>query len=41
LTLAQVRTLICDKRLLEHPQQHVARNARTPLLRQVFALVDC
>jgi glycerophosphoryl diester phosphodiesterase len=41
LTLAQVWTLACDKPLPEHPQQEVVENARVPLLREVFALVDC
>jgi glycerophosphoryl diester phosphodiesterase len=41
LTLAQVRTLACDKPLAEHPQQEVVPGARMPLLSDVFALADC
>ena len=41
LTLAQVRTLVCDKRLPDHPGQRVAADARMPLLREVFALAGC
>jgi glycerophosphoryl diester phosphodiesterase len=41
LTLAQVRTLACDKPLPAHPQQRVVPNARIPKLSQVFALVNC
>ena len=41
LTLAQVRTLACDKPLPQHPQQHVVPDARMPLLSDVFALTDC
>ena len=41
LTLAQVRTLACDKPLPQFPQQRVVANARMPLLSEVFALVDC
>jgi glycerophosphoryl diester phosphodiesterase len=41
LTLAQVRTLACDKPLPQHPQQRIVANARMPLLSEVFELVDC
>ena len=41
LTLAQVRTLACDKPLPQFPQQRVVANARMPLLSEVFALADC
>lgn len=41
LTLAQVRTLACDKPLPQHPGQRVVPDARMPLLREVFALADC
>jgi glycerophosphoryl diester phosphodiesterase len=41
LTLAQVRTLACDKPLPQFPDQRVVANARMPLLTDVFALVDC
>jgi glycerophosphoryl diester phosphodiesterase len=41
LTLAQVRTLACDKPLAGFPGQRVVPNARIPKLSQVFALVDC
>jgi endonuclease/exonuclease/phosphatase family metal-dependent hydrolase len=41
LTLAQVKTLACDKPLPEHPQQEVVADARMPLLRDVFELVGC
>jgi glycerophosphoryl diester phosphodiesterase len=41
LTLAQVRTLACDKPLPQHPQQRVVAGARMPLLTDVFELVDC
>jgi len=41
LTLAQVRTLACDKPLPQFPQQRVVPNARMPLLSEVFELADC
>jgi glycerophosphoryl diester phosphodiesterase len=41
LTLAQVRTLACDKPLPQFPDQRVVANARMPLLTDVFALVRC
>ena len=41
LTLAQVRTLACDKPLPQFPDQRVVAGARMPLLTDVFALVDC
>lgn len=41
LTLAQVRTLRCDKALPQFPEQRVVEEARIPLLGEVFALVDC
>ena len=41
LTLAQVWTLDCGQSLTAFPQQEVIRGARMPLLRQVFALVNC
>ena len=41
LTLAQVRTLACDKPLPQFPQQRVVAGARMPLLTDVFALVKC
>jgi glycerophosphoryl diester phosphodiesterase len=41
LTLAQVRTLACDKPLPQFPEQRVVANARMPLLTDVFALVKC
>jgi glycerophosphoryl diester phosphodiesterase len=41
LTLAQVRTLACDKPLPQFPEQRVVAGARMPLLTDVFALVDC
>jgi glycerophosphoryl diester phosphodiesterase len=41
LTLAQVRTLACDKPLAAFPDQRVVPEAELPLLREVFALVDC
>ncbi len=41
LTLAQVRTLACDKPLPAHPGQRIVPGARMPLLSQVFALADC
>jgi glycerophosphoryl diester phosphodiesterase len=41
LTLAQVRTLACDKPLPQYPQQRIVANARMPLLSDVFELVGC
>jgi glycerophosphoryl diester phosphodiesterase len=41
LTLAQVRTLACDKPLPQFPAQRVVAGARMPLLTDVFALVKC
>jgi glycerophosphoryl diester phosphodiesterase len=41
LTLAQVWTLDCGKPLADFPAQEVIAGARMPLLRQVFALVNC
>jgi glycerophosphoryl diester phosphodiesterase len=41
LTLAQVRTLACDKPLPQFPQQRVVPDARMPLLSEVFELADC
>jgi glycerophosphoryl diester phosphodiesterase len=41
LTLAQVQTLACDKKLPQHPQQRVVPNARMPLLSEVFELAAC
>jgi glycerophosphoryl diester phosphodiesterase len=41
LTLAQVRTLACDKPLPQFPEQRVVASARMPLLTDVFALVKC
>ena len=41
LTLAQVRTLACDKPLPQFPGQRVVTGARMPLLTDVFALVKC
>ena len=41
LTLAQVRTLACDKPLPQFPDQRVVAGARMPLLTDVFALVKC
>jgi glycerophosphoryl diester phosphodiesterase len=41
LTLAQVRTLACDKPLPQFPEQRVVANARMSLLTDVFALVKC
>jgi glycerophosphoryl diester phosphodiesterase len=41
LTLAQVRTLACDKPLPQFPEQRVVAGARMPLLTDVFALVKC
>jgi glycerophosphoryl diester phosphodiesterase len=41
LTLAQVRTLACDKPLPQFPAQRVVAGARMPLLTDVFALVRC
>ena len=41
LTLAQVWTLDCGHGLSDFPSQRVVTGARIPLLRQVFALVNC
>ena len=41
LTLAQVWTLDCGQPLATFPGQEVVPGARIPLLRQVFALVNC
>jgi glycerophosphoryl diester phosphodiesterase len=41
LTLAQVRTLACDKQLPQFPEQRVVPGARMPLLTDVFSLVRC
>jgi glycerophosphoryl diester phosphodiesterase len=41
LTLAQVRTLACDRPLAAYPGQRIVPGARMPLLSQVFALADC
>ena len=41
LSLAQVRTLACDKPLPQFPEQRIVANARVPLLSEVFALADC
>jgi glycerophosphoryl diester phosphodiesterase len=41
LTLAQVWTLDCGKPLADFPGQQVVSGARIPLLRQIFALVNC
>jgi glycerophosphoryl diester phosphodiesterase len=41
LTLAQVWTLDCGQPLADFPSQEVIRGARIPLLRQIFALVNC
>jgi glycerophosphoryl diester phosphodiesterase len=41
LTLAQVRTLACDKPLPQFPGQRVVENARMLLLSDVFELADC
>jgi glycerophosphoryl diester phosphodiesterase len=41
LTLAQVETLDCGQPLADFPNQEVIQGARMPLLRQVFALVNC
>jgi len=41
LTLEQVWTLDCGHALADFPEQKVVEGARIPLLREVFALVDC
>jgi glycerophosphoryl diester phosphodiesterase len=41
LTLAQVRTLRCDKPLPQYPAQRVVEGARMSLLEDVFDLVHC
>jgi len=42
LSVAQIKTLDCGRRQLAgFPRQRVVANARMPLLREVFALVDC
>lgn len=41
LTLAQVQTIDCGQSLANFPNAEVVQGARMPLLRQVFALVNC